>query len=332
MKYLKKFNESRTELTESEIKLFFHSDNIKMNPDGSVDILDDSQVNLNDFFNQFDFDKTRIPIKFGRIKGSVLYIGDSRNGGKLTSLEGSPIECGGQFSLLRPSITDLKGAPKYVNGTFAVVGTETLTSLEGGPIEVGGDYECQATGITSLEGIPRVINVNLNCNKTKIRDFRGGPEVVGGSLFAAKCNLTSLEGLPNQIGGELYFTNEEVWDPSPLRNVNIGLDIRGGGRIRHLLNFFFRIYGSTVVSTSEDIFFTHYIAYQRFIQSLDYNWVKGSSQDPKIDLFRLREAMNEFDIDLVEMLRGFDKYHNSIGPYKYVGLDGERINIFGDRI
>lgn len=332
MKYLKKFNESRTELTESEIKLLFGLNNIKMNPDGSVDVLDDSQVNLNDLFNQFDFDKTRIPIKFGHIGGSVLYIGDSRNGGKLTSLEGSPIECGGQFSFLRPSITDLKGAPKYVNGTFAVVGTQTLTSLEGGPIEVGGDYECQSTGITSLEGIPRIINRHLNCNGTKIRDFKGGPEVVMGSLFAGKCNLTSLEGLPGDINEELYFTNEEVWDPSPLKDVKIGLDIRGGGRIRHLLNFFFRIYGATVVSSGDDIFFTYNVAYQRFIQSLDYNWVKGSSRDPKIDLFRLKEAMDEFDIDLVEMLRGFAKYHNSIGPYKYVGLDGERINIFGDKI
>ena len=338
MKYLRKFNESRTELSESQIKYFFRLENIKMNPDGSVDIPDDDEVNLTDVIDRFDLDKTQIPIKFGRIKGGITYRGDMLEGEKLTSLEGCPIECG-YFFFSGAKITDLKGSPKYVNGPFTVVSTETLKSLEGGPIEVEADYECLATGITSLEGSPKIINRHFNCNYTKIKDFKGGPEVVMGGLFAGNCELTSLEGLPKEIGDSLYITNEEVWDPSPLRDVKIGLNVRGGGRINHLLEFFFWIHDLRSVNR---IFGTYSIAYQRFIESLDYNWVKGSSEDPKIDLFRLKEAMNEFDIDIVQKVRNYTGFYNesgpykdysdSIGPYKFVGLDGERTNIFGDRI
>lgn len=308
-----------------------------MNPDGSVDIPDDDEINLTDVIDRFDLDKTQIPIKFGRIKGGITYRGDMMKGEKLTSLEGCPIECG-YFFFSGANITDLKGAPKYVNGPFTVVSTESLKSLEGGPIEVEADYECLATGITSLKGIPRTLNRHLNCNYTKIKDFMDGPEVIGGSLFAGDCELTSLEGLPTEITDSLYFTSEEVWDPRPLKDVKIGLNLRGGGRIRHLLEFFFWVYD---LRTINRIFATYSVAYKRFIESLDYNWVKGSSEDPKIDLFRLVEAMNEFDIDIVQKVRNYEnfyvgdqkmEYQDGIGPYKYVDLDGKRINIFGERI
>lgn len=331
MKYLKRFNESKTQITKKMIRELFSVDDVKINPDGTVDVLDEGDVMVSSFvLYQKNMDSTKLPIKFRNVRGGITYNGASLSGTKkLTTLEGCPKTCA-YFHFNGLDATDLEGGPEYVYDRFSVFKSPNLKSLRGGPISVGGSYECYNTGVTSLEGIPQIINGDLDCNSTKITNFRGGPEIVRKSLFAKNCNLTSLEGLPKEIGETLLFTGEEIWDPSPLRNVIIGQSLQCSGKISKLINFFFELHGN--YNSAGFVFLTTILPYQRFIESLDYNWVKGDAEEPKIDLFRLREAMEEFDLHLDYFVEKHSEWLNSIGPYQFIDLEGVRVNILGDKI
>lgn len=37
---------------------------------------------------------------------------------------------------------------------------------------------------------------------------------------------------------------------------------------------------------------------QRFKESLDYNYIRGNDDNPALDLFRFKEALAEFDLDI----------------------------------
>ena len=71
-------------------------DNYTINPDGSIDV--DDNVNLN------YRDLTKIPIKFNKVSGNFDCF---RN--QLTSLEGCPKEVGGYFSCSNNKLSTLDG-------------------------------------------------------------------------------------------------------------------------------------------------------------------------------------------------------------------------------
>ena len=144
MKYLKSYNESKTDihsitqLTNTEINrlckrygiyhadalLRFYYDQATINSDGSIDV--DGDVGLN------NERLTKLPLKFRNV--------------------------GGDF---------------YCS-------YNQLTSLEGCPQTVGGDFYCRSNQLTSLEGLPEIIGGDINCIDNYISDFRGVPELFEG--------------------------------------------------------------------------------------------------------------------------------------------------------
>lgn len=339
MRYLKRFNESVNFITDSTIIHEIMTDlgirDYQIDDDMTVNIYEDKDFEFNfsriNLYQQYRrkslYDETFFPIKFGNVRNKFKYQRKSSELG-LTTLEGSPRSCG-HFQIIEADITDLQNSPTHVDRSYRIEDCSKLESLRGCPSNVGQDFTCTHTLITSLEGCPKNIPRVFNIQGNKLKDFRGGPEYVGDNLFAGGNPLTSLEGLPKVIGSRFDFDSPLVWDPKPLRDISINwlLTCRGT-KIEHLLRFFHKIYnpngiwdGGIHTSTEE---------YQTFIESLDYNWVKGDVNNPKIDLFRLREALDEFGISLEEV--GVLSYHiDSLGPYQYVDLDGERVNVWGKK-
>jgi hypothetical protein len=130
-----------------------------INDDGTVDV--DSHVVMS------EYKLTKLPIKFGKVSGSVLF-----NNNELTTLEGSPISVGGYFSCQNNKLTNLEGAPREVGGNFHCYKNK-LTSLVGSPRSVGGTFNCYHNELTSLEDISQYIGKTINCEQNNLRDVRG---------------------------------------------------------------------------------------------------------------------------------------------------------------
>ena len=340
MRYLKRFNESTTFITDNnqiqEICNGLSLRGYQIRNDGTVDIVGEQETNLDfTFINaQREYEgKTlicqgRLPFKFGSVQGGFSYGGRFSKDKKLTTLEGSPDSCGYYF-ISHMDITNLEGSPDFIDTGFYISHCDKLTSLKGSPTHVGGDYLLNNCPITSLEGCPKIINDSFGCIHTNIKDFRGGPDKVEGNLSASGSPLTSLEGLPKQMGS-LHINSQHIWDPTPLRDIII-MDSFACPQthLTDLLQFFFDLHD---MPEQDDVYYTGLDAYERFIESLDYNWIKGDVNNPKIDLFRLMEALNEFDVNVMDFLENHDEWIDSIGPYTYIDSRGDRVNIFGEKL
>lgn len=340
MRYLKRFNESATFITDIneilEICKGLKIRGFRIKNDGTVDIVGEQETNLDFTFINAEREyegKTLIcqgslPFKFGSVEGGFSYGGRYSKDKKLTTLEGSPNSCGYYF-ISHMDITDLEGSPDFVDTGFYISHCDELTSLKGSPSHVGGDYMINNCPITSLEGCPKIINDSFGCNHTNIKDFRGGPDKVEGNLNAYDTDITSLEGLPKHMGS-LLINSEHIWDPTPLRDIKIEESLACPETfLTHLLQFFYDLYD---LPNQDDNYYTDWEPYERFIESLDYKWLKGDEKNPKIDLFRLQEALNEFDINVMDFLEDHDEWIDSIGPYTYIDSRGDRVNIFGEKL
>lgn len=311
MRYLKKFNESATFLTDrEEISGILGDLGVKryeIEVDGTVNILNGGSIEM--VFDGIDwtkidreFDDTVIPIKFGRVEGYFLFKAENIYRPTLTSLEGFPQACR-SFHIISAQITDLQGSPLMVDE----------------------DFECSFTSITSLKGCPKNINGSFDVTANKLRDFREGPDYVGGDYIATFNPLTSLEGLPKTIGGSLNINSPLLWDPTPLRDIEIGnILFCPNTKFDSIIELFHVLHGEKKYPAAH----VQNKPYQTFLESLDYNYIRGDVDNPKIDLFRFSEALSEFGLDL-DRLR---LYRRSIGPYEYVDLDGNRVDSLGEKI
>ena len=68
--------------------------------------------------------------------------------------------------------------------------------------------------------------------------------------------------------------------------------------------------------------------YKDFRESLDYNYVRGTAENPQINLFRLKEALEEFDLPIptgnpIRLLE--DKYTLVDDNGIPVDFDGKRL-------
>ena len=97
----------------------YHITNYTINLDGSIDVYSSVKLSHMNLIN--------IPLKFRKVSGNFLC-----NNNKLTSLEGSPIECGDFYCC-----------------------NNKLISLEGGPLKVNGNFDCTNNKLISLEGAPK---------------------------------------------------------------------------------------------------------------------------------------------------------------------------------
>jgi len=149
MKYLKSYNESKTDvhsitqLTNIEINLLcrrygiYHADGTPIhtiNSDGSIDV--DGDVGLN------NERLTKLPLKFRNVSGDFYC---SYN--DLTSLEGCPQTVGGDFYCRNNQLTSLEGLPEIIGGDINCI--DNYISDFRGELFEGGFY-CEGNPIDEI--------------------------------------------------------------------------------------------------------------------------------------------------------------------------------------
>lgn len=320
MKYLKRFNESaeiNIDKIINDLHVIAPSMRVRnMFDSGTLTIDPDGTVNSHTVFVIFPPpDLKRLPAQFGKVEGS-FYIENSKHHGRLTTLEGCPYECKG-IRAVGQDITNLVGGPRIVGDHFNLESCKKLTSLDGAPEVVEHIFNIKDTAVTSLEGGPHTAE-GYNCSKTRISNLIGVPETLR-YLQADYCpNLTSLEGLPKWVNSISLLTQESysknIWDPRPLKDCEFErLAFSQGSPLYELLDCFngsWGTYNLLNVGKFKQVC-------KNFKYSLDYNYIRGTRENPQINLFRFKEALEEFGI--TELRR----YHSQSDPttgYKWGGM------------
>lgn len=324
MRYIKPFNEAkRGEPNREKIEKFldrYEVYDFSINPDGTVDLMED-------FYFGSDRDYTaklkKLPIKFGNIQGEF----DLSEAYELTTLEGFPRSCEAFYFRTYHNggkgIKSMVGGPVQVSGDYSVCDSN-LTSFEGIPEYIGGDLDVSHNPITSLRGAPKEVGGSFQGIGLAITDLEGCPEVIGEDLVFFDTNLTSLKGFPKKVRNAHISTNSElgIWDPTGLRDSECRMLFCRNEPLRELIDLFNRYRG---VRNNYDDLENREEIFQIFKESLDYNYVKGLKRKrPQIDLFRLKEALAEFDIDHGEPFKMI--------CYDFVNERGEIVNFMGHRI
>lgn len=303
MRYLKSFNESHQYPTDhmTVVRLLYDcvtapygtmgesADNhnimnrIQIDPDGTVNVIRGS-IRIES--KNWKGDQGRLPIKFGWVEDEFAIAPWV----PLTTLEGSPHTCT-KFVATGTNIKNLVGGPTTVHGSYNVSSCP-LTSLEGAPEEVGGYFDCESSKITSLAGGPRKVGGYFDCSATRIIDLIGGPEFVGDQYSCASNSLlTSLDGAPKSAKS-LRISDSEIWDPRPLKGCQfelINFDIFLRSKPEHRIRFLFEVFDRGNIFERGN----KQEATKNFLDSLDYNYIRGTSENPKINLFRFREVFEE---------------------------------------
>lgn len=328
MRYLKTFNESLTSNVDPEIvmgHLFgtyrsqgivprsIWSDNnairdrIQIDPDGTVNVNGDITIQMSSH---------RLPVKFGRVTGTFKFY----NCIYLGTLEGSPRECD-SFDCKGTSIKNLIGAPIKVRN-FEADASE-ITSLEGSPEEVSGNFSISKTYITSLVGGPKYVGGTFICNHAPLlTSLKGCPESASTLWCLGLRNIKSLDGLQGKSFERIHLSTDSklgnIYDPRPLKECNFnGLFCEEPFmELVELFQDFGDQYRRHNTTQNE-------IMVKRFRESLDYNYIRDGSDGLHIDLFRLKEALAEFDIQPNIV---------SLKHYDLIDENGQVVNFRGEPI
>lgn len=339
MKYLKRFNESfNRNVPSMEEVLEFLLENkppavslgfgefatfdewagirlrekITINSDGTVDF--DGSLTIRNVPNG------KLPFKFGKVSGKFRLKSVT-----VTTLEGCPDYCE-SFYAQKSIVKNLVGGPIHVETNYDVSKNNELTSLEGSPKTVGGDFNFNSTKVTSLIGGPEEVGGNFDGDFTPLVNLVGSPRIVGGMLKLSETDLTSLEGLPDRTKWIVAITKSgTLWDPRPLRDCETTFanfdDIDKKEPIYYLIKLFVPKETRSILESLDKI-------YPIFRESLDYNYVRGTAKDPQVNLFRLKEALDESGLELPN--ESPNKFFN--GKYRLVDDEGRSVDFRGKPI
>lgn len=137
-----------------DIKRVCNKYNIKnytINDDGSIDVANS--------FALHDVTRSNL-LKFRNVDGNFYYSLHT------STLEGCPINVGGNFICRVNGLTSLDGGPKRVGDNYDCSDNQ-LTSLVGCASSIGGELNCSYNNITSFEGFPNFTR-KLNCNNNPV--------------------------------------------------------------------------------------------------------------------------------------------------------------------
>lgn len=306
MRYLKYFRESNSESPDTEeivrICEEWKITPSKIHPDGTVDV--NGNVNLDSFScTQLHGVKTnlyKLPIKFGVIGGDFY----STFHEKISTLEGFPHTVHGSFKFLTKSkkFVNLIGGPRYVGGAYDISNCK-ITSLEGMAEYIGGNVLLSGTKIRNLKGAPKELKAGLYAGSTLLTNLEGCPEIIGGTLYVGD-QIKSLVGMPKSVESLRIFS-QSIWDPTGLRDSDCQTLSFPRDRITkaisplcELIDLFsgeFESYNDLPIERKIE-------TTERFKESLDYNYIRGNDHNPALDLFRFKEALSEFGLDISDKL------------------------------
>jgi hypothetical protein len=129
MIYLRKFSEDSDNILDL-CKIYIDSNN-KVGVGGLTYSIDSKGYVNVDGNLSLNIDVDKIPIKFGKVEGSVFLSGN---------------------------IKTLENSPREVTFAFNIAGCRELNSLEGGPERVGRYYHCGAIPLDTIAGLAKPIN------------------------------------------------------------------------------------------------------------------------------------------------------------------------------
>lgn len=185
----------------------------------------------------------------------------------------------GDFYCHKNELISLEGSPIEVGGNFWC-GHNKLVSLEGGPREVGGSFFCQRNEIYSLNGCPKSVGGSFGCSYNQLTTLEGVQKEVNGFFSCAYNQLTSLEGSPKVQGDFNCIGNKLISLEGAPTSVN--------GKFECYENPIWEVYKL-------------FPDYKSYLDSLDYNYLRGSSIDKK----RFKEALEEFHIEMPNKIEGY---------------------------
>lgn len=176
----------------SDIKAWLASVGIK-----NYDLQPNSVVNIRGTLFLKDIPIEKLPVKFGKVTGSVFMI----NLG-LTTLEGFPYRVADNIVITHNKLTNLKGfieePAKNINLSY-----NELKSLEGCPSRIQGDLDISHNYLTDLEYAPTTSWQNFDCSNNRLTSLKGAPKWIGENFI---CNFNQLKNLahaPENVEG--YF-------------------------------------------------------------------------------------------------------------------------------
>ena len=186
----------------------------------------------------------------------------------------------GDFSCDNNELTTLEGSPSRVGGYF-ICNSNELTTLKGGPSEVGGNFWCSNNSLTSLEGSPSEVGGMFWCGSNKLITLKGAPKEVGGDFQCQYNKLTNLEGSPSKVGGNFFCYNNEL------------TSLEGGPKE----------IGRAFDCDDNPIYEVYRLFpnYKYFMDSLDYNYLRGKT----IDKLRFQQALDEIGREMPESIPGY---------------------------
>lgn len=152
----------------------------------------------------------------------------------ITSLEDVPVANGYYLSYTR--INNLVGLPNKVDGDVYVEHCRYLKSLKGAPKYVGGTFDCKDAPLTSLIGAPEKVGVNFSCSGCiLLYTLEGAPKEVGLCMFCDYCTLLkSLKGCPKKIGNTIWISHD--YDLSDISDIPKDVRVIGIDRCPILKN------------------------------------------------------------------------------------------------
>lgn len=268
MKYIKLF-ESHSDSPES-ICREYGIRNWTQNGDGTIDV--DGEV-----FIGSSRILTKLPLKFGKVTGDFTIWKN-----KLITLEGCPREVGGYFNCSDQELTTLEGSPIEVGESF-ICSNNKLVSLEGAPREVVRSFGCSNNNLTTLEGAPIKVGENFYCSHNRLTSLKGSPIRVYGDFLCPNNELTSLEGGPIYVGESFDCDNNNL------------ITLEGGPRE------FGEDFDLCCDYNPIWAVYKLFPDYNAFMDSLDYNYLRGKSIDKK----RFEEALDEVGIKIPKKIKGW---------------------------
>jgi hypothetical protein len=147
---------------------------------------------------------------------------------------------------------------------------------------VTGNFYCYDNKLTTLEGSPGEVGGDFSCHDNKLTTLEGSPREVGGGFYCHRNQLTTLEGGPREVGGNFYCYDNKL------------TTLEGGPRE----------VGGDFYCDDNPIYWVYKLFpdYTSFVDSLDYNYLRGTD----IVKVRFKEALDELNIEMLNKIKGYN--------------------------